>query len=207
MSPREVTPLGRTGRPGRTRLTSRGPALALLAVGGALALASSVQAWARLEAADALGEISVTVSGAALVPLVPAAAVVGLAAVLAVPSVRGWVRRAVGAVVLGLGMVAVFATATTLMDVSARAQRWWRVDVGAVAETASVDVSWWWPSLTLVGLGTMVVGAGVVLVRGGRWSGLSARYERPSRPSGSETPASDTEAWQALDRGEDPTAP
>lgn len=197
----------------------------MLAAGGGLALASSVQTWARLEADDTLGQISVAVSGAALVPLVPAAAVVGLAAVLAVPSVRGWVRRTVGGVVLGLGVVAGLSTLTTLAALAVRAQQWWRVDVGAVAETASVDVTWWWPVLTLAGLATMATGAGVVLVRGGRWAGLSARYERPDRraghpdrraghPGGRPGPTDgsptatgpDPDLWQALDRGEDPTS-
>lgn len=223
MSPEHVTPPGRTAGPRSTRMSrpsSRTVALLLLAVGGGLTLAASVQTWARLEADDTLGEISVTVSGAALVPLAPAAAVVGLAAVLAVPSVRGWVRRAVGAVVLGLEMVAGVSTATTLTALVARARQWWGVDVGEVAETASVDVTWWWPALTLAGLATTAAGAGVVLIRGSRWAGLSARYERPNRQVGRQattdaTPSaprvapatSDTDIWQALDRGEDPTTP
>jgi uncharacterized membrane protein (TIGR02234 family) len=158
-----------------------------------------------------LGQISVSVSGAALVPLVPAAAVVALAAVLAVPSVRGWLRRSVGGVVLGLAVVAGLSTVTTLTAVATRARQWWGVDVGAVAEAASVDVTWVWPALTLAGLVAMAAGAGVVLVRGGQWAGLSARYERPSRPAGRQSPtdstrsAPDPDLWQALDRGEDPT--
>jgi uncharacterized membrane protein (TIGR02234 family) len=219
VTPEHVTPpenAGGSARARTPRLSSRAAALVLLAAGGALALVSSLQTWARLQADDTLGEISAAVSGAALVPLVPAAAVVGLAAVLAVPSVRGWVRRAVGAVVLGMGVVAGLSTATTLTAVTARAQQWWRVDVGVVAETAAVDVTWWWPALTLAGLATMAAGAGVVLLRGGQWAGLSARYERPNRKAGRQASrqpptdgapaATDADLWQALDRGEDPTS-
>jgi uncharacterized membrane protein (TIGR02234 family) len=198
----------RAGRAG----SSRTAALLVLAVGGAVALLSSVQTWVRLTAADTLGEISVAVAGAALAPLAPAAAVVGLAAVPAVPAVRGWLRRGVGALVLVLALAAAASVATSMVDLGARAQQWWRLDVGALALTAAADVSRWWPWATLLGLVAVVVGAAVVLARGGRWVGMSARYERVDRapadtsgPDGSRQ-QTDADVWQALDRGEDPTA-
>ncbi|MBM0233247.1 Trp biosynthesis-associated membrane protein, partial [Micromonospora sp. STR1_7] len=58
---------------------------------------------------------------------------------------------------------------------------------------------------------------GWTALRGGGWPAMGARYERPTRTvAGSAPPAAGpsaplagrrtTEAWDALDRGEDPTA-
>ena len=63
--------------------------------------------------------------------------------------------------------------------------------------------------MSAAGLLLLMAGAVVVLAYGRRWSGLSSRYERPGvaprRPQqGAE--ASEAQYWQALDRGEDPTA-
>jgi hypothetical protein len=82
--------------------------------------------------------------------------------------------------------------------------------VGAVADTAAADVVLVWPILTVAGLLLVAVGAGIVVVRGAQWGGLSARYERTASPrAGSVGPAAASEGdpWQALDRGEDPTEP
>jgi hypothetical protein len=48
----------------------------------------------------------------------------------------------------------------------------------------------------------VLVGASglATVLAGHRWPGMGARYERTPRPSGGTT-----DAWNALDRGEDPT--
>lgn len=47
--------------------------------------------------------------------------------------------------------------------------------------------------------GALLAAAGVlVAVRGPRWPALGAKYEAPAAPT-------DRDAWDALDRGEDPT--
>jgi hypothetical protein len=57
-----------------------------------------------------------------------------------------------------------------------------------------------WPVLAAVG-GLAVAVAGVLAVRyGGRWPAMGARYERATRHEGPQR------LWEALDRGEDPTA-
>ncbi|UOY02846.1 Trp biosynthesis-associated membrane protein [Blastococcus sp. PRF04-17] len=78
---------------------------------------------------------------------------------------------------------------------------------GRVVDLATVPS---WPTLA-VGAGVLAVGAGVLVVlRGRRWPAMGRRYERT--PAGAPAPArrSDEDraqdAWQALDRGEDPTA-
>ncbi|WP_316043418.1 Trp biosynthesis-associated membrane protein [Actinomadura sp. CNU-125] len=58
----------------------------------------------------------------------------------------------------------------------------------------------------------MLVAAGLVtLLRGSRWPGLSARYERTAPASAKPRPAPTSDdpsaMWKSLDRGEDPTAP
>jgi uncharacterized membrane protein (TIGR02234 family) len=193
-----------------TTPSSRTLSLVLLGAGGGLALVAATRPWASLTAEDALTEIAVDVSGAALAPLSVAVAVVAIAAVVAVPSVRGWLRRAVGVTVLVLAVAALVGVVGVLADPGGRARRWWTIDVGAVAETAQADVATVWPMLTTVGLLAVAVGASVVIVRGGTWGGLSARYERSTRSrDGSAGPsaASSRDPWQALDRGEDPTQP
>jgi hypothetical protein len=129
---------------------------------------------------------------------------------VAVPSVRGRLRRAVGIVVLLLALAGLVTVVGVLADPAARAVRWWGVEVGAVAETAQAEVAVVWPILTLAGLLVVAAGASIVVVRGSQWGGLSARYERASPPrAGSASPAAagDADPWKALDRGEDPTEP
>jgi uncharacterized membrane protein (TIGR02234 family) len=189
---------------------SRTVSLVLLGAGGALALLATTRPWVSLQADDALTEISVDVTGAAVAPLSIAVAVVAVAAVVAVPAVRGWLRRGVGIVVLVLAVAAFAGVVGVLADLTARARAWWAVEVGGVADTAQAAVTPVWPILTIAGLLVLAAGASIVVVRGGQWSGLSARYERSGQPrpriAGSAA-ALDQDPWQALDRGEDPTTP
>jgi uncharacterized membrane protein (TIGR02234 family) len=133
---------------------------------------------------------------------------VGLAAVVAVLAVRSWLRRLVAVVVLVLAGLALVQVGVVASDLAEAARDWWRVDVAALADSASADTTPWW-AVCAAGLALVVAGAVVVLVAGGRWSGLSSRYERPGVPPAapaSPTSPSEAEVWQALDRGEDPTA-
>jgi uncharacterized membrane protein len=115
--------------------------------------------------------------GGALLPVLPALALVGLAGAGALLATRGRGRTAVGVLVLvsGLGMVGAAAYALAALD-----------GVGAG-----------WPVVCgLAGAAVAAVGA-VALRRGRAWPGLGTRYERraPAEPA----------LWDALDRGEDPT--
>lgn len=195
-----------------TSQTTRVTALALLALGGALTTLGAAQPWARLAGDDGLTVVSVQVTGSALAPLAPAAGLVGLAAVLAVLAVRTRTRRVVAVVVLLLAVAALAQTALAWAELTQRARRWWAVEVGnLVAERAQIELTAW-PAATLAGLVLVAGGAGVVLVGGAGWSGLSRRYERPGGPPAAGAPGSGTAAatdevdlWQALDRGDDPT--
>jgi len=116
-------------------------------------------------------------TGSDLVPGLAALALVGLAGAGALLATRGWGRRAVGVLVLlvGLGLT-------------------------ALALDRAFDASTAWPALTAVG-GLLVVLAGLAAVLAGHtWPGMGARYDRSPKSVGGTT-----DTWNALDRGEDPT--
>ncbi|MGN9775688.1 Trp biosynthesis-associated membrane protein [Micromonospora sp. H33] len=133
-------------------------------------------------------------TGADLLPWLPALALVALAGGGAVLATRGRVRRLLGGLLALLG-VAVAAGGA----------------YGLAAGFAG-DVSRQWPLLSLVGGVLAAAGGLLTALRGRRWPAMGARYERRPRPvaaarpqPGSVTGRRTTEAWDALDRGEDPT--
>lgn len=195
-------------------------ALALLVVGGALGLLAGGRTWASAHTASALTSTEVAITGHDLAPLVSAVSLVSLAAVVLVPAVRRWGRRLAGVVVAVLGAVLTVQVLTVAVELDSRARAW----VTASPEFGAVDglaTSPFWAVLTALG-GVAIAVAGVaVTVRGPGWPGMGARYERPRRRAdGNERgagPRSDTStqdsgtvdgahAWDALDRGDDPTA-
>jgi Tryptophan-associated transmembrane protein (Trp_oprn_chp) len=175
--------------------------LLLCLAGAALAVYAAGRTWAvEVTARPApLPALRAERVGADLVPWVPALALVGLAGAGAVLATRGRVRQLIGGllVLCGLG-----------------------VATGAAYAAVAVPrgpAGWAGPALCLAG-GLMAAAGGVATaVRGPGWPGLGVRYERPHRtdtrepaaePSGDagRVPgAAATAAWDALDRGEDPT--
>ncbi len=137
-------------------------------------------------------------TGAQVVPVSRALALVALAGVVALLAARGWTRRVVG-IVLALAGTGIVASA-----------------VGQLSAARTPL----WPLLTVLGgLLVAVAGAGTVL-RAGTWPALGARYDTPGqRRSAGDTPGqqrrsagdasgqrrSAGDVWEALDRGEDPT--
>lgn len=132
-------------------------------------------------------------SGGALLPWLPALALVGLAGAGAVLATRGWLRRLVGAVLVLLGAA---------------------VAAGGLTAGFTGGVNRLWPAFCLVGGVLMMAGGGWTALRGNRWPAMGARYERPARGAGDPAvsavtqagPRGATDVWDALDRGEDPTA-
>ncbi|MFE0592502.1 Trp biosynthesis-associated membrane protein [Micromonospora echinospora] len=189
---------GSPARAGRRELTY---AVLLCLAGAGLALWAATRTWAvevtpRPVPLPALREER---SGAALLPWLPALAVVALAGAGAVLATRRGLRRAVGLVILVLGVAVAVG--------------------GGYALTAAFagEVSRQWPALCLLGGVLAAVGGGWTALRGATWPAMGARYERPARGDGATTsggPESTgaaastrgtTDAWDALDRGEDPT--
>jgi uncharacterized membrane protein (TIGR02234 family) len=77
--------------------------------------------------------------------------------------------------------------------------------VGAAAPQISTSTIW--AALTIV-CGVLITLAGTLAaLRGNRWSTLSARYEsRTPADSDAADARAATSMWNALDRGDDPTA-
>jgi uncharacterized membrane protein (TIGR02234 family) len=180
------------------------------AAAGGLALMAGGQRWASVtvERPAPLPPVEAVLSGADLAPLVPASGLVLLAAAVALFAVRGAGRVVVGLLIGLAGVVLGWAGLRALtggLDAAAVAE------VGGLPRDAVVEPATGWPVVAVVA-GAVALAAGVlVVVRGRRWPGMGRRYERPdaaaARPAA--RPRSDEEraqaAWQALDRGEDPT--
>jgi hypothetical protein len=134
-------------------------------------------------------------SGSSLVPALPALALVALAAAGALLATRGRGRFLVGLLIAGTGLGVVVASLV------------------ALAQAAGAGVAWAWACV--LGGAVMAAVGGVVLRRGQAWPSLGTRYDRAvTRELGRDgevadrraQPLGDTEVWDAIDRGEDPTA-
>ncbi|PZG22741.1 Trp biosynthesis protein [Micromonospora craterilacus] len=164
-------------------------AVLLCLAGAGLALWAATRTWVvDAAAASTLDEGR---TGARLLPWLPALALVGLAGGGAVLATGGWLRRVLGGLLALLGLALAAGGG-----------------YGLVAEIGD-QVSRQWPALTLVGGLIAAAGGLFTAVRGKRWPAMSARYERRSRQpvetAGPIQGAGTVDAWDALDRGEDPT--
>ncbi|MBQ1027600.1 Trp biosynthesis-associated membrane protein [Micromonospora sp. C95] len=181
---------GARSAPGRRELAY---AVLLSLAGAGLALWAATRTWV----VDVVGRSEPMLlveegrTGGQLLPWLPALALVGLAGGGAVLATRGRPRRVLGGLLTLLGLAVAAGGGYGLVG-----------DLGDL-------VTWQWPALTLIG-GVVAAGGGsLTLLRGHRWPAMGARYERrPRRPVGTSGPiggAGTVEAWEALDRGEDPT--
>lgn len=147
----------------------------------------------------------VALSGRDLAPLGAAMGWVGLAAIAALLATRTWGRRVTGAVVLVAGGAAgVTGVAFALTEVaSGGGGTFVAAALGeeSAAAATSVSITAWWVLAVLSGLAMLVCGM-LALLDGPAWPRLGARY---SRPDSATTTPSAAAAWDALDRGEDPT--
>ncbi|PHX60411.1 MAG: hypothetical protein CK552_06000 [Actinobacteria bacterium] len=147
----------------------------------------------------------ITFAGRELFALAAAMGWVGLAAVAGIFATRGRGRLIIGLVVLGAGLVTIGSAIGFGVDpepvlVGALSGR---IGSGAPEQWSSTP---WWLFGLIGGLGLAAVG-GLMLARGRTWPGLSRRYERAAKTKSSnpDGPLSALTAWDALDRGEDPT--
>ncbi|GAB3858717.1 Trp biosynthesis-associated membrane protein [Dactylosporangium cerinum] len=119
-------------------------------------------------------------TGSEMSPWLPALGAVGLAGAGALLATRRKLRTVVGGLLALTGIGIIGAVIETLQH---------RIDVG-------------WPILTLVAAATIVAAGAVVIRSSDTWPEMGARYERPE----STPKPGQTQLWDALDRGEDPTA-
>ncbi|GGL96143.1 MULTISPECIES: Trp biosynthesis-associated membrane protein [Micromonospora] len=161
-------------------------------------------------------------AGAGLLPWLPALALVALAGGGAVLATRGRLRRWLGVLLTGLGLAVAAGGGYGLLAAG-----------GGYGLVAGFDgeANRQWPVLCLVGGLLTALGGVSTALRGAGWPAMGARYERPVRPTptgpgvptGPDAPGPGVptgpvtdagspvtgrrtvEAWDALDRGEDPT--
>lgn len=155
-------------------------AVGLTLAGSTLALVGVGRVWSRhlVTQAAPLPARTVTMTGQQLAGGIRPLALVGLVAVVALVATRRTGRLLVGLVVAAAG--------------------------AGIAYQAAESGGSGWAWVTRVA-GVLVAVAGVLVVaRGRRWDSLSSAYQVPAaRPVDT---VSDKGVWDALDRGEDPTA-
>ncbi|MFM9135170.1 MAG: Trp biosynthesis-associated membrane protein [bacterium] len=213
----------------RPRSRDSALALAVLAGGSVLVLVSYGATWETAEVAVFAGSgpsasTTVTLTGRDLAPLGAAAGLVGLAGVAGILATRRWGRRIVGAVVALAGGVAGAIALTFGFNGAAFAEAALAgrgIDPALVASAASSAQSTpWWIAAVAGGLAMLVAGL-LAIARATRWPVLSSRYQREGgtsrgAPRGGDAspdagpadgPVGGIAAWDALDRGEDPTDP
>jgi uncharacterized membrane protein (TIGR02234 family) len=171
-------------------------AVLLCLAGAGLLLLALSRSWLsfRLGANPPLPGRTVTASGADLVPGARALALLGLAGVAAVPATRSWGRVFVGLLLVAAGAGAGVAVLRAVVDPGPAVVR----VVADVHVTDDVGLGPW-PYAALLGALLLVAAGLLTAVRGRAWSGLGARYDAPTQPK-------KESLWDALDRGDDPTA-
>ncbi len=195
-------------------------AVLLCLVGAGLVLFAVSRTWVTFAFPSALTttDLNQGVRGGTIVPGARALGYVGLAGVLALAATRRWGRTVVGLVlaVAGIGTIVVVGRALGAgLSVRALSSEGLAEGCGggtgdlqclkAAAAFAGFTVTeasvWAWA--TIVGGLVLAASGALVAVRGRRWAALSSTYEVQGEAL---PPATDKGVWDALDRGDDPTA-
>lgn len=182
---------------------ARSPAAAVVScvAGALLVLLASGRQWAHttLPAAGG-GHTALSANGHNVAPSLPALGIALLALAGAIIAAKGLMRRIVGVVVVFIAAATVGVAVTARGDVSAALEH---REVGVQGLAVHASANGWWLVATVGGLLAVVAGV-VTVLRAAQWSALGAKYDAPSAPKPAKDPAA--VAWDALDRGEDPTA-
>ncbi len=178
--------------------------LAAGAAGAGLVLLAVAQPWARASFAPVppLPASHVTVTGHELVPAAGALGLAALACLAALIATRGVARRVTGALLAVAGAVIAIGAAASVRPAHVAAAAAAHSLGPASAPRLAMAAFPWWAAAAAGGL--VIVATGVLAAwRGTRWPGMSGRYDRPGGlPKAGSDPAT---AWDALDRGADPT--
>lgn len=195
----------------------------LLGLGAVALWAASRVSWARVDAEDGLSPMrAFDVKGADWSPWLTPAALVLLASIALVWSLRGWALRVL-AIALGLFGVVIAVPAISLLttpvnsDYAARA-----IDLAPRYRVLLTTTNTWAPVVVLGAAALVAIGA-VFALRGARGAGMSSKYRSPAarreelerrvfaeherRQRGAAAPADGSERllWDSLDTGVDPT--
>ncbi|MBC6463800.1 Trp biosynthesis-associated membrane protein [Actinomadura sp. HBU206391] len=194
-------------------------AAVLCALGAGTAVVAGGRSWATVRATDTITPLSQHVTGRELTAVALALGWAGLAGLAALFATRGRVRAAVGGLLAIFGAGIAYASATAMGTANVLRAAGDKSPMLRLDGDALVRPSAWW-IVSLAG-GALLAAAGVmVLLRGARWPGMSARYETdgaakarvgtpagPSPAGGTSRAGTDDPStlWKSLDRGEDPT--
>lgn len=184
-----------------------GLAVGLCLLGSCLILVAAARTWVvvPVDGGSLLPDSTVAIEGSELVPGVRALALVGLAGVVALLATRRAGRVLVGGLlaVCGAGVVALVVRLQTRLDEAVIESAPARAVVAVVLDD-SADATGWLAVCLVGGLVLAAAGA-LAVVRGPRWAALSRRYEPPAARADPAADSGERAAWEALDRGEDPT--
>jgi len=180
--------------------------LVLVVVGGTgLLLAASRTWWTVTVHSAGLPATTQTLTGRQAAPATVGLGVLGLAAAAGVLATAGWWRRLIDGIVLVAGTAAAVSAWSLLAASGWQRAIGWEAASGSVVALRSA-----WPLIAMGAGVVMAVGGGLGIGYGHHWPGWSARYDGGGAAAATPTPASSASAphelWDALDRGEDPTA-
>jgi len=178
-------------------------AIAGCALGAALILLSSGRVWARVVVAlPAAGRAHLAAPGHAVAPSLPALGIALLALAAAILAASGALRRIVGVVIVLVGAIAIGVSVTAPGDVDTTLEH---REVGAAGIPVHAAANGWWV-LALVGAILCTAAGALTVFRSRQWSQLGAKYDAPGAQQSTASADTTTQTWDALDRGEDPTA-
>ncbi|PMC75825.1 hypothetical protein CJ197_06405 [Brachybacterium sp. UMB0905] len=197
---------GAAATPHATRLPSRRlTVLASALLAGALA-GTTRPTWFLASGPDLAGTVQqVPVSGTEAAPAVLALALAGLAAALATSLSSRWLRLLTGPVLILTGLGSAVAAISALRSPLQAVRGALAQATGVLgADATAAATAWPWicliPALALASMGVLV------LVAGSRWP-VGSRYRAATTAPAAADPATDpAAAWDALTRGEDPSA-
>ncbi|MBC7592350.1 MAG: Trp biosynthesis-associated membrane protein [Kineosporiaceae bacterium] len=193
----------RKANPARLYATS---VLGALATGG-LAFFAASRTWAYTSVeASGVPTAPVYVSGSDAVPLVPALALVIVAAALAVLAASARVRRVVGLLIVVVALISIVAIARAGGDIDKAVQAAIHDSPAFIGTNQPEVVSHTlWRAVTAVAFALSVF-VGVAIARfGALWPTMGRKYDAPKAHAVTETVESEADIWKALDDGRDPT--
>lgn len=196
MSGRAARPAGLAGAGGAARRRElTWVAVGCLAAAG-LVLFAATRTWAVEQTVRPvpLPPLREARTGDDLAPWTRPLALVGLAGAVTLAATRGAARKVLGALLTACGLGVVAASVSAVVH-------------GAPAA---------WPAAAALGGGGLAVAGVLTVLRGRGWPAMGTRYDRratasrtrPAGTAGAAGPvagAGTVAAWEALDRGEDPT--
>jgi hypothetical protein len=176
-------------------------AVVAVIAGGALVLLASGREWASARVRVPAGtSATLHVAGHNVASSLPALGIALAALAAAILAANGVMRRVVGLVVIAVAATTLGVSVTAPGQVSSALEK---REVGAAGIAVHAAANGWWV-VAAVGAVIALAGALFTVVRGAQWSGLGAKYDAPTAAPRPKDPA--MAAWDALDRGEDPTA-